>query len=90
MPKINLLNRKKQQIRRKLAGEGIVYLIKTSKNNQPYYVQRIDDDTSGVVWTSVKDNAMVFHTEAGSQHFIHTHMNGRKDVELIGTRSAFA
>jgi len=90
VPRINLLNRKKQQLQRKTASEGIVYLIKTHQNNKSYYVHKVDRNTNAIVWTSVRHNAMVFHTETGTQHFVHTYLKNRKDIELIGTRSTHA
>lgn len=90
MPKINLLNRKKQKIRQRLSGEGTVYLIKTHRNSKTYYVCKVDPTSKAITWTTSKENAMTFHTEAGTQQFVHSYMKHRKDIELVGTRSVHA
>ena len=90
-PKINLLNRKIQQKKRERQKkeEGVVYLIRKTQNNKPYYVERASDTDNVVIWTADVKNAVKFHTEAGVQYYINSHLCNRNDIEPIGVRNSF-
>lgn len=98
MHKINLIKRKKSTgktpVRRKIQPAirtpahpevGIVYYVAMERQNQIYYVNKVED-TGAIVWTADRDQGMIFHTENGAQHFVHAYLQ-KRDVFLQQARS---
>lgn len=71
------------------AQESFVYVIATTRNERTYYVKNIQQDTGAVMWTPSQDNAMMFHTENGTQHFVHAYLKNRDNVWPMELRSPY-
>lgn len=63
--------------------KGNVWYIAKKHNDKTYYVHEVDKKSGTVKWTSSRNKAMVFRTENGVHHFLHTYMNDRTDIYLI-------
>ena len=63
--------------------EGKVWYVSKKQNKNVYYVKEVDEKNGAVKWTLHRESALRFHTEGGVHHFIHAHMQDRKDIYLI-------
>lgn len=82
MPKINLLNKRKSQIKNRNIIQNAVWIIVTEENQRNYYVQKSDLNGKAIVWTPHLEMALKFHTEIGCQTFVRTYMKSRTDIHL--------
>lgn len=89
MKKFNLIKRKPLPSPQKKSAcvgqssEGQVWYIAKHHNKTTYYVCEADVGKGSINWTTIRKNALQFHTESGVHHFIHSYLKKRKDVYLI-------